>query len=50
VLTVDVLTDLDHLRNHLPAGSYIMYIEDLTGGQALHWSRWPKSYRPGFGE
>jgi hypothetical protein len=50
VKTVDVQTDLDHLRNHLPAASYIMYIEDLTAGQAVHWSRWPKSYRPGFGE
>ncbi len=26
-----------------------MYVEDLTLGRDVHWSRWPKSYRPGFG-
>lgn len=50
VQTADVQTDLDRIPEHLPAGAYIMYVEDLTAGQAVHWTRWPKSYRPGFGE
>jgi len=49
VLTVDVQTDLDHLLECLPPGAYILYIEDLTAGQNVHWTRWPMSYRPGFG-
>ena len=50
VRTEDIQTDLDHLLECLPPGAYIMYIEDLAAGQNLHWTRWPKSYRPGFGE
>jgi hypothetical protein len=49
VLTVDVESDLDGIPAGLPAGAYIMYVEDLTGGRNVHWTRWPKSYRPGFG-
>ena len=49
VVTVDVQTDLDRLPECLPPGAYVMYIEDLAGGQNVHWTRWPKSYRPGFG-
>jgi hypothetical protein len=49
VQTIDVRTDLDHLLEQLPAGSYVMYIEDLAAGQDVHWTRWPKAYRPGFG-
>jgi hypothetical protein len=49
VQTMDVQSELDQLLDHLPAGAYIMYIEDLIRGQNIHWTRWPKSYRPGFG-
>ena len=41
--------DLDHLLEKLPTGAYIMYIEDAADGQNVHWTRWPKAYRPGFG-
>jgi hypothetical protein len=50
VQTIDVETDLAGLPAQLPAGSYIMYVEDLTAGQNVHWTRWPKAYRPGFCE
>lgn len=49
VQTVDIETPLDRLPECLPRGAYIMYIEDLAAGQNVHWTRWPKSYRPGFG-
>lgn len=49
VLTVDVQTDLDQLLECLPPGAYVMYIEDLAAGQNVHWTRWPKPFRPGFG-
>jgi hypothetical protein len=49
VQSIDVECDLDGIPGRLPAGSYIMYIEDLTAGQNVHWTRWPKGYRPGFG-
>lgn len=50
VRTVDIETDLDRIPESLPPGVYIMYVEDLTAGRAVHWTRWPSSYRPGFGE
>ena len=49
VITLDVESDLEHLCDHLPSEVYILYVEDLTRGQDVHWTRWPKSYRPGFG-
>lgn len=49
VATADVEGDLEAIPGLLPAGAYIMYVEDLTGGRDVHWTRWPKSYRPGFG-
>jgi hypothetical protein len=49
VTTVDVEDNLEGIPGCLPAGAYIMYVEDLTGGRDVHWTRWPKSYRPGFG-
>jgi hypothetical protein len=49
VQTIDLQTDLDHIPGLLPPAAYIMYVEDLTAGQNVHWTRWPKSYRPGFG-
>jgi hypothetical protein len=48
VVTTDVESDLEGIPAKLPPGAYIMYVEDLTGGQNIHWTRWPKSYRPGF--
>jgi hypothetical protein len=47
VQTVDLLAGLDDIPGLLPPAAYIMYIEDLTLGQAVHWTRWPKAYRPG---
>jgi hypothetical protein len=49
VLSVDVQADLEHIPGLLPPAAYIMYVEDLTAGQNVHWTRWPKPYRPGFG-
>jgi hypothetical protein len=40
---------LDHIPEQLPPAAYIMYIEDLATGANVHWTRWPKAYRPGFG-
>jgi hypothetical protein len=49
VVTIDIEGELEGIPGHLPADAYIMYVEDLTGGRNVHWTRWPKSYRPGFG-
>jgi hypothetical protein len=49
VLTIDLQADLDHIPGLLPPAAYVMYIEDLTAGQNVHWTRWPMAYRPGFG-
>ncbi|MCE9568074.1 MAG: hypothetical protein K8U57_39230 [Planctomycetes bacterium] len=49
VITADFQTELDGIPGLLPQGAYIMYVEDLTADRAVHWTRWPKSYRPGFG-
>jgi hypothetical protein len=49
VQTLDVRADLDHLPEHLPAGAYILSIEDLADGRTVHWTRWPAAYRPGLG-
>ena len=49
VMTLDVESELEHLREHLSSEVYILYVEDLTSGQDLHWTRWPNSFRPGFG-
>ena len=49
VVSVDLDAELDQIPALLPASAYIMYIENLTAGQAVHWTRWPKAYRPGFG-
>jgi hypothetical protein len=50
VETIDLQADMDQIPGLLPSAAYIMYIEDLTAGQNVHWTRWPKAYRPGFGE
>ena len=49
VQTADVRAELDQLPDHLPPGVYIMYVEDLTAGRDVHWTRWPELYRPGSG-
>ncbi|WP_439629854.1 hypothetical protein [Gemmata sp.] len=49
VTTVDIEGELEDLPGSLPADAYIMYVEDLTVGRNVHWTRWPKSFRPGFG-
>lgn len=49
VKTIDLQTALEQVPGLLPAGAYIMYIEDLLVRENIHWTRWPKSYRPGFG-
>jgi hypothetical protein len=49
VETIDVNCALDHIPGKLPPAAYIMYIEDLATGANVHWTRWPKAYRPGFG-
>jgi len=49
VVSVDLAADLDQIPGLLPASAYIMYIENLTAGQSVHWTRWPKAYRPGYG-
>jgi len=49
VETLDIQGDLDYIPGQLPPGAYILYVEDLTAGQGVHWTRWPKAYRPGFG-
>ena len=49
IVTVDLQTDLEHIPELLPPSAYIMYVEDLTAGANVHWTRWPKTYRPGFG-
>jgi hypothetical protein len=33
----------------LPPSAYIIYVEDLTAGRDVHWTRWPRAFRPGFG-
>jgi hypothetical protein len=49
VQTVDLQTDLDGIPARLPLGAYIMYVEELEAGRPVHWTRWPKAYRPGAG-
>jgi hypothetical protein len=49
VRTVDVQSNLIRIPEYLPPGAYIMYVEDLAANRAVHWTRWPNSYRRGFG-
>jgi len=48
VQSVDLDVELDQIPDRLPAGAYIMYIEDATAGRPVHWTRWPTAFRPGF--
>lgn len=47
--TRDIPGGLDAVPGGLPAGAYILSVEDLAAGRAVHWTRWPAAYRPGFG-
>jgi hypothetical protein len=47
VLTADVSCELDDLPAALPPGSYVLSVEDLAGRRDVHWTRWPKAFRPG---
>ncbi|OWK43023.1 hypothetical protein [Fimbriiglobus ruber] len=47
VSTVDLQCEMDQLLGQLPIGAYVLYIEDLTEGRDVHWTRWPKAFRPG---
>jgi hypothetical protein len=49
VETIEVTADLDGVPGLLPAGAYILSIEDVGADQLVHWTRWPNAYRPGFG-
>lgn len=49
VKCIDLRAELEQVPALLPPGAYIMYIEDLLVRENVHWTRWPKSYRPGFG-
>ncbi len=48
--TVDLGGSLAQVPGQLPAGAYILSIEDLAAGRDVHWTRWPEAIRPGFGE
>jgi hypothetical protein len=49
VQAVDVESDLAGVPERLPAGAYILSIEDMAADRPVHWTRWPTAYRPGFG-
>ena len=49
VQTIDLQAEMDKIPGMLPDGACIMYIEDLNVGENVHWTRWPKAFRPGFG-
>lgn len=48
--TIEVGDTLDQVPGQLPAGAYILSIEDLAAGRDVHWTRWPEAFRPGNGE
>ena len=48
VETVTLNAELEEIPGLLPTTAYIMYIADETAGCDVHWTRWPKAYRPGF--
>src|SRR5688500_18680316 len=49
VQDLDVETDLAGVPGRLPAGAYILSIDDVAADRPVHWTRWPNAYRPGFG-
>jgi hypothetical protein len=48
VQSIDVNVELDQIPGLLPDGAYIMYIDDVAAKRAVHWTRWPDAFRPGF--
>ena len=49
VLTLDVDGTLADVPDRLPAGAYVLFIDDLAVGETVHWTRWPLAIRPGAG-
>jgi hypothetical protein len=49
VRSLDVGGTLADVPGRLPAGAYVLFIDDLTVGETVHWTRWPSSIRPGAG-
>jgi hypothetical protein len=49
VLTLDVDGILADIPLRLPDGAYVLFIDDLTVGETVHWTRWPLAIRPGAG-
>ena len=47
--SVDIEDNLESIHERLPSESDILSIENLSTGELVHWTRWPKNYRPGFG-
>lgn len=47
VVTADLACELDAVHGQLPAGAYLLSVEDLATGRDVHWTRWPKAFRPG---
>jgi len=48
-VTVTLNAELEQIPGLLPSDAYILYIADEAAGCDVHWTRWPKAYRPGFG-
>ena len=49
VRTLDVAGALADVPGRLPAGAYVLFIDDLAVGETVHWTRWPLVIRPGAG-
>jgi hypothetical protein len=47
VVTADVSCALAALLGELPAGAYVLSVEDLAARRDVHWTRWPSGFRPG---
>ena len=47
VQTLDLDGPLADVPGRLPAGAYILFIEDRAVGETIHWTRWPLAIRPG---
>ena len=45
--TLDLDGTLAEVPGRLPAGAYVMFIDDLAVGETVHWTRWPLAIRPG---
>lgn len=47
VRSLDHPGPLFELPRALPAGAYVLSVENLAEGRAIHWTRWPDAIRPG---